>query len=328
MKILLIGGTGKISLEVVNRAIELNMDVTVLNRGNHVSKLPKSVHLLIADYYNDEEVLNVLKDKYFDVVIQFIAYNVKDVKRDIKLLSNHCKQYIFISSASAYKKPLPHHPITEDIPLDNPYWAYSKNKAKAEKYLHTVTNLAVTIVRPSHTYDSHTLLVVMKKDGYPYAHLKRLIEHKPIIIPDDGKNLWTVTHAIDFAQSFVDLIGNEKAYHQTYHITSEKHYTWEQLTQLMADVLHVKPNIIHIPTDFIIKYMPYMEGPLLGDKAWQAIFDNQKIKDLSKNYRSQIGYEDCVKDVVDYYLKDESLHKIDLEFEKTYDMIIEKYLSL
>lgn len=328
MHVLMIGGTGTISQYVVKRCLDVGIEVTVLNRGNHQDAIPTGANSLIGDINNHEQVKSLIKDQYFDTIIDFIAYTVDDVKRDVMLFRDKCNQYIFISSASAYQKPLPFYPITEDIEVVNQYWDYSQHKADAEHYLKTIKDFNYTIVRPSHTYDDQTLLVVIKKDGYPYAHIKRLIEGRPVIVPGDGTSLWTVTHASDFAYGFVDLIGNKKAYQEAFHITGDKYYTWDDLTHMMANHLGVKAHIIHIPSDIIIHYFKDLEGPLLGDKACSAVFDNAKIKRFSKHYQSAIGYDEIVGRAMNHYLNDKTLQKVDDEFEKTYDLLIEKYQTL
>ncbi|MBN2300190.1 MAG: hypothetical protein JXC31_03270, partial [Acholeplasmataceae bacterium] len=191
--------------------------------------------------------------------------------------------------------------------------------------LNNVKDLNITIVRPSHTYDNKMIMAIMSRWQFEYAHIKRLIENKPIIIPGDGTSVWTITHAADFANSFVYLIGNKKAYNEVFHITGEKLYTWEQLTNITAKALGVKANIIHIPTDFIVQNMPEMVGPLLGDKSWSAIFDNSKIKTISKEYTSKIGYEDVIDDVIKYYKEHVELQKISDDYEKLYDKTIKLY---
>ena len=171
------------------------------------------------------------------------------------------------------------------------------------------------------------IMVPVARWGYEYAHIKRLIEGLPIIIPGDGTSLWTITHASDFANSFVYVIGNPNTYHQTYHITGEKYYTWEQLTHITASALGVQANVVHIPSDFIIRHIPEMEGPLLGDKTWSTIFDNSKIKSISKEYTSIVGYEEVVKDVIQYYQTHKNSQKVSLEFETLYDHVIKEYLK-
>ncbi len=328
MDILIIGGTGTISTYVVKACLNQGVHVTVMNRGTHNEALPKEVEIIVADMHQEKDVQFKLRDKYYDSVIQFIAYTKEDVERDMRIFKGKTKQYIFISSASAYQKPIKHYPITEETPLENPYWTYSQHKIACETYLKTIKDMHITIVRPSHTYNNHMIMAVMTKWGYEHAHLKRLVEGKPIIIPGDGTSLWTITHASDFANSFVYLIGNPKAYDETYHITGERVYTWEQLTEIMAKALGVKPHIVHIPSDLIIKYMPEMEGPLLGDKSWSAIFDNLKIKTISQSYTSHVGYEDVIHDVIAYYQNHKELHKMDEAYEKAYDQLINIVTSI
>ncbi|MGE4321104.1 MAG: SDR family oxidoreductase [Acholeplasmataceae bacterium] len=328
MKVLMIGGTGIISTEVVKKSLSLGYEVTILNRGTHNDEVPDGVEIIVGHIKHEEEINQLLKGRYFDTIIEFIGFTVDDIKRDVKLFKDKCDQYIFISSASAYQKPVKDYPITEETPLDNPYWEYSKNKADCETYLKTVSDFNWTIVRPSHTYNNKMIMSIVSWWGAEYAHIKRLKEGRPVIIPGDGTSLWTITHASDFANSFVYLFGNKKTYHEIYHITGERVYTWERLTEIMANALGVKANVVHIPTDEIVKDFPELEGPLLGDKTWSAIFDNSKIKGISKAYTSHIGYEDVVDQVIAYYEEHKEIQHIDDHFEERYDQLINKYRNL
>jgi len=327
MKVLIIGGTGIISTYVVNKCLEKGIEVTILNRGNRNQQVPKNVILMNGNINDEDEINRLIKDSYFDSVIQFVAYTKEQVERDVRIFTGKTEQYIFISTASVYHKPVEDYPMTEKTPISNPYWEYSQNKIACEEYLRTVKNLNVTIVRPSHTYNNKMIMAPIIRWKCEYAHIKRLIEGKPIIIPGDGTSVWTLTHGSDFANSFVYLIGNRRAYNDVFHITGERLYTWEQLTHLLAKSLGVKPNIIHIPTDLIIHHIPEMEGPLLGDKSWSAIFDNSKIKSVSLEYTSKVGYEDVVDDVINYYNNHLELQKISQEYEDLYDKLIETFLK-
>lgn len=322
MNVLIIGGTGIISHYVVKVCLEYGMNVTVMNRGHHTKALPQTVTHLRGDIRDEAAAEAVLKQHTYDAVIEFVAFTQEDVERDIRLFRGKTKQYFFISSASAYQKPPQHYPITEKTPLENPYWSYSRNKIACEQYLRTVTDVPITIIRPSHTYNNTMIMAMVARWTFEYAHLKRLIERQPVIIAGDGSSLWTLTHASDFAQSFVPLIGNQAAYGETFHITSEKVYTWDQLTHITAKALGVKADIVHIPTDAIIKVMPEMTGPLLGDKTWSAVFDNTKIKTVSSAYSSRIGYEMVIDDVIKYYHDNPTQQAMSAEFETLYDHLI------
>ena len=329
MKVLFIGGTGLISKAVSNLCVKTGIELSVMNRGNNNHLIPDHVQKYVLDIYDENAVIEFLEDRSFDVVVNWIAFTKEHVERDYRLFKGKTKQYIFISSASAYQKPVVDYPITEETPLENPYWEYSRNKKYCEEYLMSIhsDDFNVTIVRPSHTYDDTKLMISIKTWGAEYAHIDRLLKGKKVIIPGDGTSLWTITHNTDFAEAFVPLLGEKKAYGETYHITSDKVYTWEKLNEIMAECLGVTPNIIHIPTDFILKYLPHMEGELLGDKTWSAIFDNSKIMQIAKNYSPKVKYEDIAPIAVKHYLENKEVQNIDRDFEKIYDTIIADYLK-
>ncbi|KFZ25715.1 MAG: UDP-glucose 4-epimerase [Candidatus Izimaplasma bacterium HR2] len=327
MKILFIGGTGIISTAVSKLVLKKNDELYVLNRGNNNNKLPKGVKFLKGDINNEEEIKDLLKGYYFDAVVQWIAYTPEQVKRDYNIFNGLTKQYVFISSASAYQKPVPTYPITEEVPLDNPYWDYSDNKKQCEEYLQSISSddFNVTIIRPSHTYDEELLIYILTAHGKPMTQIDRILKGKKVIIPGDGTSLWTITYNADFAVGFIEVLGNPKAYNEAFHITSNIYYTWEQINEIICNVLGVKPNVIHIPTDFIVKYAPQFEGGLKGDKMWSGIFDNSKIKKLAPNFNPQTRYEDIVPIQIKRIMENPDLQTIDYEHNDIIDKIISEY---
>jgi nucleoside-diphosphate-sugar epimerase len=317
MKILFIGGTGLISTAVSKLVLKSDDELFILNRGNNNSVLPLGATYLIGDINNEESIKELIKDYYFDTVVQWIAFTKEQVERDYRIFSGKTKQYIFISSASAYIKPIPKYPITEDVPLGNKYWQYSDNKRLCEEYLISVhsEDFNVTIIRPSHTYNDEKVVAVIKSWGAPYTIIDRLLKGKKTIIPGDGTSLWTLTYNADFADAFVKVLGNPKTYGEVYHLTSDFVYTWERINELLCENLGVIPKVIHIPSDFIIKHAPFLEGELLGDKHWSAIFDNSKIKEIAPKAIKRI-------------LENKDLQTIDEDFNKWYDNIISEYEKL
>lgn len=326
MKVLFVGGTGLIS-SAVTMSIKDKVELTLLNRG---TKLIKGTNQITCDINDIRTVKHALEDNYFDVVVNWIAFTREDVERDYELFYGHTKQYIFISSASAYEKPVQDYPITEETILRNPYWEYSRNKILCEDFLNSAHSdmFNVTIVRPSHTYDDQKLMLTVKEWGSEYTVLKRIIDGKKYIIPDAGTSLWTITHNSDFAKGFIPLLGNKQTYGEDYHITSDFHYTWEQLYNITCKSLGVKPNPIHIPTSFVLKYLPHKEGEFYGDKHWSVIFDNKKIKSVAKGFECSTRYEDVVDKAINHYQNTPELQKVDKNFDEIYQKIIKDYESL
>ena len=329
MKVLFIGGTGIISTAVCKVAVDKGIDLYVLNRGKQNDKLPKGVTILQGDIYNEAQIASLLDGHYFDSIVQWISFTVEHVTRDVRLFKGHTAQYIFISSASAYFKPIPYLPVTEALPLDNKYWEYSDNKKKCEEYLlskHS-NDFNVTIIRPSHTYNDEMLISQLNSHSHPFTLLNRILEGKQVILPDGGTNLWTITYNMDFAHAFVDVIGNPKTYGEYYHLTGEKVYTWERLYESICIAAGVSQNAIFIDTDEILETFPEFKGELYGDKMKSLTFDNSKIKKVAPNYKSETEYPDIAKHAVKRFLENEELQTIDLEFDKRYDECINKHLE-
>lgn len=327
MKVLFIGGTGIISTAVCNVAIKRGIDLYVLNRGKRNDKLPKGVKVLKGDIYKPEAVKKVLEGHYFDSIVQWISFTVEHVQRDYNLFNGFTKQFIFISSASAYFKPIPFLPITEEVPLGNKYWDYSENKKNCEEYLFGIHNkdFNVTCIRPSHTFNEEMIISQLTSNDKPYTTINRMLNNKPIIIPDDGMSLWTLTYNQDFAEAFVDVIGNPKAYGEFYHITGEKVYTWERLNEIICEAVDVIPNIVYVPSEEIIKHFPEVKPELYGDKKDSAVFDNSKIKAIAPNWKSQTDYSKIAPILVKWFLENKELQVIDEDFDRRYDELVAKF---
>ncbi len=331
MKALFIGGTGTISTSVVARAKEKGWELTLLNRGN--GPLPEGVESLIGDIHDEERAAGLMEGRYFDVVAEFVAFTAEDVERDIRLFSGKCGQYIFISSASAYQKPVAGYPITESTPLVNPFWAYSRNKARAEKVLmaaYEEKGFPVTIVRPSHTYCDEKVPVAIHGAKGSWQVLRRIQQGKPVIIPGDGTSLWTMTHASDFAKGYVGLMANPHALGNAYHITTDESMTWNQIYETIADALGVKLNAVHIPSDLLARCGKQydLEGALLGDKANTVIFDNTKIKRLAPEFVCTVSMAEGIRRAVQKAAAHPERQSLDPEFDTWCDWVIDHYEAL
>ncbi len=254
---------------------------------------------IAGDIRNVAQTREALKNYNFDVVVNRIRFVPGHVQSDIDIFQGKTSQYIFISSASAYEKPIRRLPLTEETPLVNPFWQYSRDKAACKKILMDAcknNNLPVTVVRPSHTYDN-TLIPT----DWGYTVLDRMMKGKKIIIHGDGTLLWVLMHHSDFAVGFTGLYGRQEAIGEAYHITSDELLTWNQVYQLLADELGVALNAVHIPSGFISKYNPVYGAGLLGDKAHSVIFDNSKIKKLVPEFRCKISFSEGVKEIIAWH---------------------------
>lgn len=328
MKALFIGGTGTISTAITELAISRGIELYLLNRGNRMQRVPEGVKVIQADIYNETDVKEKLRDMVFDVVAEFIAFDAEALKRDVRLFNGKTRQFIFISSASAYQKPLSSPFITESTPLYNPFWLYSRNKIACEEYLmkeYRENGFPITIVRPSHTYGDYDVPLAIHGRNGSYSVIDRMMKGKKVIIHGDGNSLWTLTHNTDFAKAFIGLMGNPHAIGEAFQITSDESLTWNQIYEIIGSALNVKPNIVHIPSETLAKAYPDLVGGLLGDKAHTVIFDNSKVKRVVPEYRATIRFDQGVRRTLANIFLHKELQKQDPEFDAWTDRVIAAY---
>lgn len=331
MKALFIGGTGTISMGIIKAlAKDPIWEVYLLNRGNRKDEVPEGINQIVADIGNEEDVAKKLGTMEFDVVSDFIAFDVSAVERDYRLFKGKTKQYIFISSASAYAKPAANYVITEGTTLSNPYWEYSRNKIACEEFLmekYRTEGFPVTIVRPSHTYDERNLpLGVHGNKGF-YQVIKRMQQGKQVIIHGDGTSLWAVTFNSDFAIGYTALMGNRHAIGEAFQITGDEILTWNQIYQTIADALGVELKPYYVSSEFLSdvgeKCGYDFRGGIIGDKAVSVVFDNSKLKRLAPNMTTNIPFHKGARIALNYILSHEDRYEEDPEFDRFCDKVIE-----
>ena len=326
MKVLLIGGTGTISRAITRRLVEQGQEVFLLNRGTNNEICPDGVTFISGDINKEEEIARKLEGMTFDAVCEFIGFVPAQVERDYRLFQGKTKQYIYISSASAYQKPLGDYKITESTPLANPHWQYSRDKIACEEFLmkmYRENGFPVTIVRPSHTYCETSVPLGVHGEKGSWQVLKRMMEGKPVIIHGDGTSLWTLTHNSDFAKAYVGLIGNIHAIGESYHITSDETVTWNQVYRIIADCLGVELKACYVASDFLMSDGKYdFEGSLIGDKSNSVVFDNSKVKRAVPDFVATKRVDQGLRETVEYVLAHEECQVPDPEFDAWCDKVI------
>ena len=328
MRVLFIGGTGIISTASTRLAAAHGFDLTLWNRGRRPVDLPAEVDAVAVDIADPASAAGALGDQHFDAVVDWIAFEPADIERDIELFAGRTKQFVFISSASAYQKPATHYLITESTPLANPYWDYSRNKIACEERLlaaYREDGFPITIVRPSLTYSETQFPLVLNSWAKSYTALDRMRRGKKIVVPGDGSSLWVVTHNTDFAKGLVGLLGNPQAIGHAFHITSDEVLTWDQIYRIVGEAAGVEPKIVHIPSDFIGACLPETLGGLLGDKAVSVVFDNSKIKRFVPGYGATVPFVQGIRQTLAWHDGDPARRKIDEDHNARLDKLIDAY---
>lgn len=324
LRVLFIGGNGIISSASSARLVQRGDELTLLNRGRSTSRPPiEGARHLVGDADDAASIVDAIGDETFDVVANFRSFSPAQVARDIELFDGRCRQYVYISSASAYQKPVARLPITESTPLRNPYWQYSRDKIASEDLLvaaYRERGFPATIIRPSHTYDRTAIPIL---GGW--TAIDRMRRGLPVVVHGDGTSLWTMTHTRDFAVAFTGLLGNDRAVGEAFQITSDEALTWNHITELLARAAGAPFQPVHVASDAIARELPEHGPGLLGDKAHSVIFDNSRVKALVPEYRAVIPFWRGAQEIVEWYDADASRRVVDSALDAAFDRLVERY---
>ena len=330
MKVLFIGGTGIISSGCAQLALERGINLFILNRGQSTKfDVPNGAIALRGDIRADPDgVAALLKEHHFDAVVDWVAFTEAHIEQDIRLFANNTHQFVFISSASAYQKPPSHYLVSEDTPLANPRWQYSRDKIACEERLmhaYRETGFPATIIRPSLTYGLSQIPLVMGSWQHPWTMMDRMQRGQPVIVPGDGTSLWTVTWNGDFAKGLIGVLGREQLVGHAFHITSDEVLTWDTIYREAAHALGTEPKIVHIATDWLVSKRADLEGGLLGDKSHSVVFDNTKIKRFVPDFACNVPWSKGVRRSIAWFMADERRQTIDAPHNTMLDALIDAY---
>jgi len=110
LKILILGGTRFLGPALVEAALAGGHTVTLFNRGKSAPDMYPDLETILGDR---DGKLDGLKGREWDCVIDTSGYIPRLVKDSTELLSDHVKQYVFVSTKSVYAS-LPKPNLTEE----------------------------------------------------------------------------------------------------------------------------------------------------------------------------------------------------------------------
>lgn len=323
MTVLFLGGTGTISSACSALAVQLGHDLTLVTRGRNDDRAPDGAEILHADARDPDRLGDVLGDRTFDAVVDWVAFAPEHVEDDLRLFHGRTGQYVFISSASAYQTPPRSLPVTEETPLDNPVWAYSQAKIACEARVWAARDagMPVTVVRPSHTVAPWA---VPFRGGYTV--IDRMRRGAPVMVHGDGLSLWTLTHHRDFATGFVGLLGHEGALGRAVHITSGEVLTWDAIIRTLAEAAGAEAHIVHVPSDRVAAVDADWGDSLLGDKAHARVFDNSLVERLVPDFAAPTTWAESAAEMVAWFDADPARRTVDEATDRAMDTLIAPFL--
>jgi nucleoside-diphosphate-sugar epimerase len=290
VKLLFVGGTGVISPACVELAVARGHEVWLLNRGRTRPPVdpPAGVHHLVADVGDPAAVRAATAGLGFDAVVQFVGFTPDQVAKDIAQF-RAAGQYVFISSATVYRKPPARHLITEETPLGNPFWPYAQNKIACEDMLWAAhaDGFPMTIVRPSLTYGLTQIPLCVSSWTRPYTVVDRMRRGRPVIVSGDG--------------------------------------TWNDIYAEVAAAAGVAADLVHVPADALAAADPEALGGLFGDKIHSLVFDNAKIRSLVPDFTAPTPFSSGVRQSLAWFDADPARQLIDDEANTRWDRVIDVY---
>ena len=332
MKILLIGGTGTISSAVCERCLDLGYSVYIMNRGKSKKNIDERINLILADIRNESvnELKIKLKNINFDVVVDFLTFNLEQLKKTLEFIN--CKQYIFISSATVYTEKKTGDKYKETDEKNNILWDYCINKIQCDKQLKEKSkekNFIYTIVRPYVTYDKRRIPNQMLLNNY-YTIIDRILRGLPIVIFGGDNIKCTVISSKVFSVGLVGLFGNKKAFNEDFHITSDISITWKNIIEILGKHLNKDVKFIDIPINFIKNYKNTSLDlkQVIGDKSRNMIFNNDKIKNAVPIFNNNDNFEDNINEIIDYYLKNKKNCTVNYLWNGCVDRLIYDYKKI
>ncbi len=329
MNLLIVGGTGVLSTAVVREALDKGMKVSVINRGHKKGCIPDGVELIQSDIKDSQFIKSALEGRHFNAAIDFLCYNKEQITYSLELFKDLVDQYVFISTACVYDTSIPG-VKTEDSAKGLKEWNYSTDKWACEQYLvqkAAEEGINYSIVRPCVTYDDTRIPYgIMPPYGYHWTLVARILAGKPVITWNGGSARWNIMRVEDLAVGVVGLVGNEKAYGQAFNICGDDPVSWAEVLDKLGKILGKAPVCLDITSAQFKKYCPGREGEISG-RAYDAIIDNSKIKDVVPEFKQKISLEDGLAKTVEAYRSQNYQKGIDWRFDALWDYIVMKEQS-
>lgn len=291
VRVLLIGGTGLISVGIVKHLLARGADVAMLNRGKRVNALDAPVEHLIGDRNEPGTLARVAQRERFDVVIDMICFSPDQARATIKAFAGRCEQVIFCSTVCAYGVKVPPGVVVDESFQREPISDYGRNKKTCEDLFleaHSRGDFYATVIRPSCTYgEGSPLIDQLEFDSIAWDRIERGL---PVVVADGGMGLWNATHRDDCGKAFAYSCQNRRTYGQCYNATTQRIFTWRDYHREAGVALGKPVQLLSLPADAIVKVDPRRFGLLKEITRFHGAYTSAKaMRDLPE-FRCEIDF--------------------------------------
>lgn len=326
MNILVLGGSGVLSSDIVDKCLKDGHQVYIITRGTNPILKRDGLHSIVGNVRDLETLQFEIRKNDYDVVLDFLSYTREHLEYSYYHLANLCKHYIFISSACVFRRAPEDGVISENSIKPNPNLEYGIHKNECEEFLRSnylKYKCKYTIVRPYITYGDIRIPVgVAPVARYHWTIIGRILSGKPFFIWDDGSNKCTLMHTQDFAYNFCQLLLNERAYNEDVNLVGDDCQSWMDVLTMIYKLCNQNVNIEKVSLNTLCQLLPRYAGYIRGDRSLNAVFDNSKLKSIISDYRQTISLKEGVNRTINYYRTNNYLNGIDYRYDGDIDRML------
>jgi nucleoside-diphosphate-sugar epimerase len=258
MKILVTGATGFIGRNLVRALVREGYDVAALvRRTSNVKELPKKIRLIEGDLNDLPSLKKAVEGR--NVVVHLAAYfefypkdvdmlyqvNVEGTRNLLTAcIGSTVKRFIYCSTTET-TGTVANPPATEETELQ-PMYEYGKSKIQAENAIREISAEAGfdhVILRP--------VGVVGPGEFYlGFETIKAIANREISMIPGDGQNHVMYIHVDDVVKAFLIVVESKSAKNETFIISPDEPLTYEEVFNVVAEILGVEPPTRKVPVSF------------------------------------------------------------------------------
>ncbi|MGN1181436.1 MAG: NAD-dependent epimerase/dehydratase family protein [Faecalibacillus sp.] len=279
MEILVIGGSYFLG-RVFTMCAHQHHHLTLINRGQY------SMSQYDVDEYHfdrhDIQKWDLLKNKTFDVVVDFCAYQKHDIEIVINCLKNNIKHYLYVSTVDVYLRQT-NLILDECSPLENRHF-----QGEIGEYIYQKRLLEDELIETCQKYhiDFCSLRPGNIYGPFNYAPresllIKRVIDGLPLFHLFDANAHFQMVYVKDVAKAIL-LIIEKNLYLQAFNIINNELIDYDQINSILQSIQSVKIENHTLQEAFQQQYpLPY---PVYQQE--QELYDGKKIENYGFQYTS------------------------------------------
>jgi 2'-hydroxyisoflavone reductase len=288
LKVLILGGTTFLGPHLVEELQERGHEVTLFNRGTHVSQ----VETLRGNRDGD---LEALKNRHWDAIIDTSGHLPQLVEASSKILVKATNHYTFVSTIEVYRDFQELH-IDESYPL-----ADEKIQGKTDGALKAACESIVERYFPQHLIIRPGLIVGPRDPTHRFSYWPlRVAEGGEILVPGSPLQKIQFIDVRDLAKWMVTLVERQQT--GVYNATGPAQFlSFGELLNTCAQVSGKEVSFTWVSEDFPIQqgllWLSYLRnGPgFLSIDATKAIQAGLTFRPLADTISATLDWEKAMK---------------------------------